>query len=262
MGGCRVGIWTDNVEGIDTDVAAFCNPNIGTADNRLGTVYADTVDATNVIGDPTLANNTYLGSTNAAGTGINDLLKSGTSNQTILNTPTATTGEIRVADTLVGSFSATQFLYPKYVLSDGSDKNYNVTVYAAGTAYSLTNTAAALDFGTTDPSVVINKAGTYMLTARVNLEYAGATFAANRTVTIKLRRTNNTAADLTNATTALGTNIVTTVNGVLAIVNIPVVIYTTTNTDDAIAVYGDVSVVPTAGALNATEANIVAVRLY
>jgi len=35
----------------------------------------------------------------------------------------------------------------------------NFSVYAAGTAYSLTGTSALLDFGTTDPSVTINQAG-------------------------------------------------------------------------------------------------------
>lgn len=145
---------------------------------------------------------------------------------------------------------------------DSLNINYNLSVYAAGTAYALTAVSAALDFGTTDPALTIDKAGTYLITSRVNLEYVGATFAANRTVTLKLRRTNNTAADLTGSSTALGTNIVTTADGVLAIVNLPGVVYTTTNTNDAITIFGDVSVVPTAGALSATEASIVAIRLY
>jgi hypothetical protein len=39
------------------------------------------------------------------------------------------------------------------------------------------------------------------------------------------------------------------------------VLYTTTNTDDAIALFGSLDVVPSAGSLDAVEASIVAVRL-
>lgn len=135
------------------------------------------------------------------------------------------------------------------------------TVYAAGTAYALTATPTALDFGTTDPATIITTAGTYLIFARVNLQLAGATFAASRTVTLKLRRTNNTAADLTNGSTALATGVTSTVTGTLAVVPLAPIVYTTTNTDDAITIFGDVSVIPTAGALNATEANIVMIRI-
>lgn len=145
---------------------------------------------------------------------------------------------------------------------DSLSINYNLSVYAAGTAYALTATSAALDFGTTDPALVLDKAGTYLLQATANLQYVGATFAANRTVTLKLRRTNNTAADVANSSVVLGTNIVTTVNGTLDVVVFPPVIYVTTAITDSITIFGDVSVVPTAGALSATQASIVAIRLY
>lgn len=262
MSGCRVGIWTDNPAGLDTDLEVMCQPNIGTAANPLGTVYAKTVQATNLIGDPTLPFNEYLESVNSTGTGTNKLLKSGSSNQTVINTPTGTAGGFYVNDSIVGSWSSTEIRYPKYSLLDGSDKNHSLSVYAAGTVYSLTNVAAALVFGTTSPALVINKAGTYLIMGTVNLEYVGATFAANRTATIKLRRTNNTPADLTGGTVTLGTNIVTTVSGVLSIVAFQPVIYSTVNTDDAITIFGDVSVAPSAGSLDATQASIVAIRLY
>lgn len=134
--------------------------------------------------------------------------------------------------------------------------------YAAGTAYSLTNTAAALDFGTTDPSITITTAGTYLIVGRVRLDFNGATFAAVRTVTLKFRRTNNTAADLTGGTTAFKTPIVTTLSSTMDIVPLPPVIYTTANTNDAVTIFGDVSVVPSAGTLDAVEAEVVAVRIY
>lgn len=152
-----------------------------------------------------------------------------------------------------------------YNLLDGSDKNYSLSVYGAGTAYALTATSAAIDFGTTDPTLVLNKAGTYLLLSSVNLQFAGATFAASRTVTLKLRRTNNSAADVSNSSVVLATGITTTLTSTLGVISLPPVIYTTTGADvitDSISIFGDVSVIPSAGALNVTQASIVAVRLY
>lgn len=141
-------------------------------------------------------------------------------------------------------------------------KKTPLTVYAAGTAYSLTATSAALVFGTTSPAKVIDAPGVYLLLARVRVDYNGATFAAVRTGTLKLRRTNNTAADLTNGSTSFKTDIITTLTYTLADIFLPPVIYTTTASDDAITIFGDISVVPTAGSLDCVEAEIVAVRLF
>lgn len=133
-------------------------------------------------------------------------------------------------------------------------------VSAAGTAYSMTASSATLDFGTTDPTLTLTQAGTYIIIARANIEYTAATFAANRTLTLKIRRTNNTAADV--VTTSMSTRVTTTVTDILGIIDLPAVIYTTTNTNDALALTGFLSVVPTAGTLDATEASIVAVRIF
>lgn len=135
-------------------------------------------------------------------------------------------------------------------------------VYASGTAYSLTNTSTALDFGTTDPSITITQPGTWLIFSRVNLKYTAATFAASRTVTIKLSRTNNTAADVTNATSTFLTDIITTLTYTAGIVSIPPVLYTTTNASDVLVIKGDVSVAPTAGSLDVTAAEIIAIRLF
>lgn len=218
-------VWTDDARGLATDLAILGKRNIGTATSPVNKLY------------------------------VTDLITTGSETFTDVTV----TNDLTVGNDVAVTGSVTA---DEYLLTDASDKNYSLAVYAAGTAYSLTGTSAALDFGTTDPVLTINKAGTYLITARANLEYVGATFAANQTATLKLRRTNNTAADLTGSSTALGTNIVTTVDGVLAVVNLPGVLYTTANVDDAITIYGDVSVVPSAGSLDATEASIVAVRLY
>lgn len=137
-----------------------------------------------------------------------------------------------------------------------------LSVYAAGTAYTLTSTPAALDFGTTDPVLVIDQPGTYSIRSTVTLNYVAATFAASQAVTLKLRRTNNTPADLVGSTLVVNTAIITTQTFTFGTFNLPEVIYTTVNANDSITLFGSVAVVPGAGALNATAASIVAVRLY
>lgn len=134
------------------------------------------------------------------------------------------------------------------------------TVYAAGTSYQLTATAAKVTFGTTSPALTIAAAGTYLLLAQFRLDYNGATFAASRTVTMKLRRTNNTAADITNATVSLLTAVVTTFTGTFDTGLIPVTVYTTANSTDVLELWGSVSVVPTAGSLDVAGAAFVALK--
>jgi len=133
-----------------------------------------------------------------------------------------------------------------------------ITVYAAGTVYTLTATSALVDFGTTDPSIVINRAGKYIISARVQIRFAGATFAASQEVVTKLRRTNNTAADLTGSSTTVPTGIVTTQTGLLAVIELPDVVYETANITDIIKIFSSVAVAPSAGSVTITEASIIA----
>lgn len=134
-------------------------------------------------------------------------------------------------------------------------------VFAAGTAYQLTATSALLDFGTTDPTLTLTGTGTYILFARVRYDYTGATFAASRTVTTKIRRTNNSATDVTNGSVGWTTQIITTLTFTAAIVTIGPVAYTTSGAGDILQLWGDVSVVPSAGSLDAVEANLMAVKI-
>lgn len=132
--------------------------------------------------------------------------------------------------------------------------------YAVGTAYSLTATPAAITFGTTSPSITLNAAGTYLIMARVRMAYNGATFATVRTTTNKLRRTNNTAGDLTNGTVTASTQIITALTYAFIDQSWPV-LYTTTNANDVISLFGSVDVIPTAGSLDVVESSIVAFRM-
>jgi hypothetical protein len=139
--------------------------------------------------------------------------------------------------------------------------NFGLSVYATGTVYTLTAVSAAVDFGTTDPIVTVTAAGTYAIRGRVKVALNGATFAANRTLTVKLRRTNNTAADVANSTTTWIVPVVTTITNTLAVIELPEVLYVTALTTDTIQLFSDISVLPSAGTISIDEASIVAVRL-
>ncbi len=144
---------------------------------------------------------------------------------------------------------------------DGTAYFNPLSVYATGTVYTLTAVSAGVDFGTTDPIITVNQVGNYKISARVKVALNGATFAANRTLTVKLRRTNNTPADVTSSSTTWIVPVVTTITNTLAVIQLPDVYYSTANATDTIQIFADISVLPTVGTISIDEASIVAVRL-
>lgn len=134
-----------------------------------------------------------------------------------------------------------------------------IEAVAAGTVYTLTATSAAVDFGTTDPVIVIPYAGRWRLQANVQLDNVGASYAASRTVTLKLRRTNNTPADILTATSQTG--VITTLTSSLWNAMLGPVNYDTNNTDDSITVFADVSTLPSAGSSTVYACRITATYL-
>ena len=147
------------------------------------------------------------------------------------------------------------------VLSDNELSAAIATIkssYAAGTAYALTNAAAALDFGTTDPSITLDAAGTYLILGNIHVARNGATVVAE-TVTVKARRTNNTAADIASRTITPAAS--TTASGFLGVIPIPPTVYVTPNADDVISLFGSVSATLGAGTIDAITAEILAIRI-
>ncbi len=79
------------------------------------------------------------------------------------------------ADPLTGAFIWSEGGMPKYRTSTASEgsggenrvHNRTATTSGAGTDYSFTTSTAAIDFGTTDPSVTIPTAGTYLFIADI-----------------------------------------------------------------------------------------------
>ena len=163
---------------------------------------------------------------------------------------------------------------PTTVIASGATVTPIGVQGAAGTngftvAGSISATTAQTQQLTTTPAQAMSltltlaaSAGkTYLLFARCRLDYVGATFAANRTVTFKIRRTNNTAGDVTNGITTFQTAVITTLSytaGNLVVVAIP---YTTAGTSDIIQPFVSIDVLPSAGSIQVIEGNITAVEL-
>lgn len=137
-----------------------------------------------------------------------------------------------------------------------------VSEFSSGTAYQLTNGAAVVTFGTSGAvEVAPNAAGLWHLYYFVRFDYNGATFAANQTVQAKLRRSNNTAADVTNSTREWKTEIITTLSHTAALLSVGPIPYSTVNVNDNIQLLSFVGTLPGAGTLDAVEAYLIAVPI-
>lgn len=133
---------------------------------------------------------------------------------------------------------------------------------ASGSAYSLTTTDTVLLFGTNRPIDTIKTVGTYRLTARINLKYNGATFAANQTATFKIRRVNNIATDISGSSTTITLGVVTTLTEGIGTIILPLGLYYSTNViTDILQLRGVISSAPSAGSVDVTEAEIVAEKV-
>lgn len=140
----------------------------------------------------------------------------------------------------------------------------NATAYAAGTAYNLTTTSAKVAFGTTSPTITLPATGTYLISGNVSIGNTGiaALSLFQETVTIKVRRTNNAPADITNATSST-TVTLTLATQTLGDCDIPDVYYTGT-AGDVLEIWGNYAgtTITLGGNVQVQSAWIVAERKY
>lgn len=134
---------------------------------------------------------------------------------------------------------------------------------AAGTAYTLTASNADVAFGTTSPVVTLSATGTYLISATIQTQLTGASFAAAQSVSYNLRRTNNTAADLSGTTFSapLSTVAITTVTDAAPAITISY-LYTTSNATDTVGLRGVISATPSLGSVTCSAATINAVWIH
>jgi len=132
-----------------------------------------------------------------------------------------------------------------------------LTVYATGTAYTLTAAFADLNFGTIDPTITFATTGKYAIRAAVMTAFVGATFVASRQLQFKLRA--NATTDLTSSLTVQETGDQTT-STVGRSIPLQEVIYDAT-AGDVVTIQGLVSVLPSAGTATVAMASIIAVPI-
>lgn len=139
-----------------------------------------------------------------------------------------------------------------------SPYHYSLASYGAGLTYQLTNAQALI---TGAPSITLAVAGVYLVSASVTVDYVAATFAAVRTMTVNLYRTNNTPGNITNAQAIFKTQIVTTLTYTAGEITLPPVIYTTANLTDVLTLYAGLDTAPTAGSFQVTAGWLTALRI-
>ncbi len=148
------------------------------------------------------------------------------------------------------------------VLTNNVPLGLSVSTYSASGTYSFTTTSATIAIGTSSSTITIPNPGTYRINAMANLRYTGATFAANQFVTLNLYRQNNTPGVVANSQTQEETQIsVGALTNQFGQFSLPDIIYTTTNSNDILSLHGSISATPGAGSFDATEANILAIRI-
>jgi len=183
-------------------------------------------------------------------------------NQYFTNTRARSSISITTTGTGASTYNSTTGVLNIPTPTSSTPGTNNATAYSSGTPYTLTTTPAKVDFGTTDPSITLPAAGTYLILANVKIEYTGLTNLAIQTCNFKLRRTNNTAADLPNAGTNFNVPITTLLTQTGGDADIQSIIYTTTNSNDTIEVWGNRGAGISAGSIQVGEASIVAIRIY
>lgn len=137
-----------------------------------------------------------------------------------------------------------------------------LAVQAAGTVATLvdTGTITTLSFGTTSPTLAMT-AGTWLVFGKVQIDRAGAT-VTTQTLSLKLRRTTTTAADLETAI-VIDLPASTTLTDTLGVYLLGPVLYTCTDAN-SVSIQGAVSATMGAGTITAVAAGtaIQAIRLY
>lgn len=135
-----------------------------------------------------------------------------------------------------------------------------INVYAVGGSQVLPTPLASIG-QLLSLTITLATPGTYLLMASFNLQFAIATFASSQQVIVKLRRTNNTPADVTSAIANLQTGTTSVDSGTFEEGMLPVVQYTA-SAGDIIQLYGAVANSPYSGSLQAVEGSIMAIPMF
>lgn len=128
-----------------------------------------------------------------------------------------------------------------------------------GAGFGLSTVSSAVVGGTTSPVVALPTSSQYLIRGRAQVELLGATFAANQTVNIKIRNTTQ-SADVSGATATITLPVVTTVTETVGMFEFSS-FYSPVSAGDSLTIFASVSVLPSAGSVIISNANVTAVVL-
>ncbi len=136
----------------------------------------------------------------------------------------------------------------------------STSAYASGSVYTLTATNALLNFGTTDPSVTLASAGTYVIFGRVRFDFV-AWNSTTKTISTNLRST--TTGDVVNAATSfiLPDTTAGALSTTAASITLPPVQYTAL-AGEIVQIWASLDAVASvSGTITAVEASITALKI-
>lgn len=139
-----------------------------------------------------------------------------------------------------------------------------ITVYGAGTAFTVPSPAfAQITLGTTSPITTLTALGTYLIFYRCRIDFQAATFPLS-VFTLQLEKLNNGGPNpLTSNSNA---SMIIPVIGVATTYSLDVVggpqVYVNADVTNQIGLYAKLTIPPSAGDLQISECEIVAVKLF
>lgn len=131
-------------------------------------------------------------------------------------------------------------------------------VYASGSPYVLTETPALAAFGTQSPQLTLVRRVFHTLSARAVIDLSGCTIVSPIDITLKLRRTSGTPADIASCTTTLRVGIVgTSGTGVQDMeITIPQKSHRPSLANEVVQLWASVSALPASGEIRISEASV------
>lgn len=130
------------------------------------------------------------------------------------------------------------------------------SIISSGAALAQAITAASLQVGAID--VTIPSLGSYELRAHVGVDFSGVTFAASRTITVKIRNITQ-ASDIVNG--VIHTQAVTTLSFPTHFLVLPHSLYATAGAGDHLQLFAVIDVINSAGTLTLDSGSLEAIPL-
>jgi hypothetical protein len=130
------------------------------------------------------------------------------------------------------------------------------SIISSGAALAQAITAASLQVGAID--VTLPALGSYELRGQVGIDFNGVTFAASRTITVKIRNITQ-ASDLVSG--VLHTQAVTTLSFPTHFLQLPPLRYDTAGVNDHLQLFCTIDVINSAGTLSLDSGSLEAIPL-